>query len=116
MALSHHDEIELMQGDDWKIPFTLLDPASHPIDLTSIDASAFTWALVGPDGIGVSAVGAVITKSAPTAGRGMITVPRAVTEGLTVGRYFDSLRVLIGSSESTFWVGTILVDADPSSV
>jgi hypothetical protein len=44
----------------------------------------------------------------------MITVPSSVTATQPPGRYIDALRVVTAELSETVWIGTILVDADPS--
>jgi hypothetical protein len=48
------------------------------------------------------------------AGSVMITVPSSVTATQPPGRYIDALRVVTAELSETVWIGTILVDADPS--
>lgn len=112
MALTHHDDLEFVAGDDWSIDGTLLDVNGSPLDLTN---ATFLWNLIDPNGlsvsdlVGASAIG-IIQPS--TNGQVQIIVPKQFTAPLLAGRFHDALRVTIGYS-STFWMGTILVNGDP---
>lgn len=113
---SHHDDINLVAGDDWVIPGTLLDANGNALDLTS---ASFNWVLVDPNGEVVNTLvsASTLTPQQPlTAGQIQISVPRANTEALLAGRYHDSLRVIDANQVSSYWVGTILVDGDPFSL
>lgn len=113
MATTRHDDIELVAGDDWVIPGTLLDPTGVPLDLTG---ATFEWTLIDPDGVQLADLVTASTLDPVdplTNGQIQITVPRAATEPLVAGRYHDSLRVILGGEVESYWVGAILVDCDP---
>ena len=112
---TQHNDIELVAGDDWVIPATLLDANGNPLNLTS---ASFTWTLVDPTGETASdLVGASsITVLNAANGTLQIEVPREFTEPLLPGRYHDGLRVVMSNFQSTYWFGTILVDGDPFSL
>lgn len=118
MALTHHDDIELMPGDDWLIVGNVNDASGSPLDLTNAE---LMWMLLDPDGVPCSAVAASsLSRVAPfSSGVVNIAVPRNVNAGLDPGRYHDALRVIITNvSDSTqkveaVWFGPVLIDADP---
>jgi hypothetical protein len=111
MPLTHHDDVELVAGDDWTVDGLLLDVNGLPLDLTN---ATFEWTLIDPNGLPVvEVIGAADITTVPgNSGAVQIKVPKQFTTPLPSGRYHDAMRVNISIS-STFWVGTILVDVDP---
>jgi len=111
MALTHHDDIELMIGDEWVIRGRLLDEDGQPIDLGPANVDV-VWALCGPDGYRVPGL-EVTTVEKQTGGDVLITLPHTLTRTLEPARYLDSIRVVVDGAPSTEWVGIILANADP---
>jgi hypothetical protein len=109
-----HDPIEVVPGDDLVIVGNLTDTNGALLDLTD---AVLEYVLVGPDGeVAASYPGtaAVTVWDPPAGGNLTVIVDRDVTEGLAIGRYSDSLRVTTADGQrSTFWRGTVLVDAAP---
>lgn len=112
MALSHHDDLEFVAGDDWDIGGTLQNPDGTAYDLTT---ATVLWMLRGPDGLPVLQTGQyTINLGTPTTGGQLtIVVPSIVTASLLPGRYMDWLRATNNAGTDTFWTGAILVDANP---
>lgn len=108
----HHDDIELVAGDDWTIPFALLDANGNAIDLTG---ATMIWYLIGPDGLWIADLdqSSVNVSNPATGGAGTIKLPRQYTS-LESGRYHDQMRVILANNETSVWTGLILVDADPA--
>lgn len=115
MPVTHHDDLEVVAGDDWIIDGALINEDGTPTDLTT--AVAIYWTLLGPDGYPIlSSADATVQITDPAAaGVVRITVLKAVTSELDPGRYTDAIRVVGISLTATFWIGQILVDADPWS-
>jgi hypothetical protein len=112
MPLTHHDDQELVAGDDWTIDGVLLDVNGSSLDLTN---ASFQWTLIDPTGTSVADLvgGTTINVIQPaTSGQVQICVPAAMTAPLLAGRFHDALRVTLNFS-STYWMGTILVDGNP---
>jgi hypothetical protein len=115
MPVTHHDDLEVVAGDDWVIDGSLLNEDGSVTDLST--ASAVYWTLLGPDGYPIlSADQATVAIVDPaSSGTVRISVSKTVTTGLDPGRYTDAIRVVGVSLTATFWIGQILVDADPWS-
>jgi hypothetical protein len=115
MAVYHHDDLEVVAGDDWIIDGTLVNADGSATDLT--DNNGVYWTLLGPDGYPVLSLdqATVVVVGAPTGGTVRISVSAAVTSGLDPGRYTDAIRVVGAALTASFWVGQILVDANPWS-
>jgi hypothetical protein len=115
MPVTHHDDLEVVAGDDWVIDGTLINEDGSATDLSN--AQAVYWVLLGPDGYPIlssdQAVVAIVDP--PSSGAVRITVAKLVTTGLDPGRYTDAIRVVGIALTATFWIGQILVDADPWS-
>lgn len=112
MALTHHDDLEFVAGDDWTIDGVLLDVNGSSLDLTNAN---FQWTLIDPTGVSVADLLGDTTLSVtqpPTNGQIQILVPAQVTSTLLAGRFHDALRVTINYT-SSYWSGAILVDANP---
>ena len=103
MAAAHHDPIELVPGDSWRVPGLLLDVNGAPLDLTS---AALRWTLLDPDGFPVPLAADVSVTDAAN-GALMISVSNTDTAALGPGPYTDALRVSIPGATSTVWMGTI---------
>lgn len=116
MPLTHHDDIELVAGDDWVITAVLLDVNGSSLDITN---ASFEWTLIDTTGTSVAVFGdgsvTVVVINPGTNGQLNIKVPKSITSPLLSGRFHDALRVTINYT-STFWMGAILVDGDPFSL
>ena len=78
MALTHHDDINLMIGDEWLIVGKLLDEKGEPLDLmTGVELG---WALVGPDGDMLPDLADAVTLETKADGIVHIVVPDFVHE------------------------------------
>jgi hypothetical protein len=111
MALTHHDDIELMIGDEWLIVGKLLDEDGNPLDLMS--GIALGWTLCGPDGNQMSGLTDAATLTPQPGGVVRIVVPDSFTRTLQPARYLDAIRVWTSGQPATQWTGIILADADP---
>ena len=109
---THHDDIELVIGDEWVINGLLLDNKGQPLDLTS-GAVNLGWTLLGPDGNQVPGLSDAATLEPQSGGIVLITVPDSLTKTLLPARYLDAIRVWAGDFPATQWIGIILADADP---
>jgi hypothetical protein len=112
MALTHHDDLELMIGDEWVINGHLLDENGQPLDLMAAGVT-MGWSLVGPDGNMVPGIAEAATLEAQPGGDVLIAVSSTFTRTLNPARYLDAIRVLIDGAPSTEWTGIILGAADP---
>jgi len=115
MPVTHHDDLEVVAGDDWVIDGTLINEDGSATDLTN--AEAIYWILLGPDGYPVfsSDEATVDIVDPASSGTVRISVSKTVTSGLDAGRYTDAIRVVGVTLTATFWIGQILVDANPWS-
>lgn len=109
--MQHHDDVELMAGDDWVISGRLLDRDGSPFNL---DNALLNWTLINPDGWAVTLTQDV-TLNVTNSANGLISIvlPSSFTRTIAPGRYTDALRVVVGGFTETFWTGYIQVDADP---
>jgi hypothetical protein len=104
----HHEPIEVIAGEPWEIPGTLLHPNGSPIDLTG---TTLEWALIDSGGNPVAMTAQVIVTDA-AAGAICISVSGSDTAGLDPGYYTDGLRVKSPGSEQLTWQGQIQVDTN----
>jgi hypothetical protein len=111
MALTHHDDVEFMVGDQWQIVGKLLDENGQPLDLST--GVQLGWTLIGPDGFQVSGLADAATLEPQDDGTVIITVPDSLTRTLHPARYLDAIRVWVGTAPATEWIGIILAAADP---
>jgi hypothetical protein len=110
---THHDDLELVAGDDWTIPGMLTEPDGTPLDLSQ--CSDIQWIMLGPDGNPCLPPGSATVQiaSPPTLGKVLVTVPNLVTKTLPAGRYVDAMRVIMATStRATVWTGAIAVDSN----
>jgi len=107
--LEHHDPVEVIAGESWDIPCTLLDANSSPIDLTG---ATLEWALVD-SGSNPVAIPADVTVIDAAAAAICISVVAKDTAGLDPGYYNDGLRVTTPRGQRSTGHGQIQVDASP---
>lgn len=112
MAIIYHPDLEVASGEPIAINGLLTDANGQPFDVTNC---TLAFALLDPDGAPVSPLNATISKTDPTNGVISIEIPAAYT-ALPPGRYTDGLQVTEGLSTEVFWVGNILVAANPFNV
>jgi hypothetical protein len=114
MSVSYHADVELMAGLPWLINGTLYDANGNPFDVSNC---SFVRALLDPSGNPVLPLddNVLISKTDPTNGGIQISIPAQYT-ALDPGRYTDALRVTEGNSSDVFWIGQILVAANPMLV
>lgn len=107
-----HSTYELIGGDDWLIPATLLDEAGIPIDLTG---SQILWTLTDDAGQRyVEAADYTVTTPDAVAGKCQIEVLAAKTTTIRAGRFTDSFRIVAADGASiTPLMGLVQVAADP---
>jgi hypothetical protein len=109
---THHDDIELVIGDEWVIVGKLLDENGAPLDLLTPNI-AIGWTLVGPDGNQLPGLAPEATLDKQSGGIVVIHVSETFTRTLTPARYMDAIRVWVSDLPVTQWTGIILADADP---
>ena len=101
----------LIGGDDWELPFTLLDDDGNPYDLA---AAELTWTLVNVEGQRVVNDGeytlSIINAAAGTCS---VMVPSTKTTNLRAGRFTDALRIVSNGVTATPVMGLVQVIADP---
>jgi hypothetical protein len=98
----HHEPLEVIAGEPWDIPGTLLDANRAPIDLTG---ATLEWVLVDSGGNPV-AITAEVTVT--EAGSGAICISISAEDA---GHYNDGLRVTTPDGERRTWHGYIQADA-----
>ena len=108
----HHEPLEVIAGEPWDIPGTLLDANRVPIDLTG---ATLEWVLIDSGGNPV-AITAEVTVTEAAAGAICISVVHEATAGLDPGQYNDGLRVTTPGGERRIWHGYIQVDANRFAV
>jgi hypothetical protein len=106
--LEHHEPIEVIAGETWDIPGTLLDANGSPIDLSG---ATLEWVLVDRGGNPV-AIAAEVTVTDAAAGAICISVAAEATAGLDPGYYNDGQRITMPRGERSTWNGYIQVDAN----
>jgi hypothetical protein len=108
-VLTYHSEIEVTSGTPITINGTLCDAAGNLLDVTN---ATLAWGLLDPDGNPVTP-DATITKTDAVNGVIQVEVPATA---LPPGRYTDSLQATEGAKKELFWIGNILIIANPFSV
>lgn len=106
---AHHAIIELQAGDDWLIEGTLLSMNGTIFNPSGAD---IIWVLISPDGKNVDVSNVVINRN-NSLGTVTITLMAEHTASLPPGRYSDALRIVDAGRTSLFWVGQIIVNANP---
>jgi len=104
----HHEPIEVIAGEPWDIPGTVLDPNGSPVDLTG---ATLEWVLVDSGGNPV-AIAVEMTVTDTARGEICISVSPDDTAGLDPGHYNDGLRVTTPDGERRSWHGYIQVAAN----
>jgi hypothetical protein len=112
MAITHHDDLEMMIGDEWVINGHLLDENGDSIDVQAAGVT-LGWTLCGPDGKQVEGLTDVATLEPMPGGDVLISVPDTFTRTLSPARYLNAIRVWIDGGASTEWTGVILATANP---
>jgi len=114
MAITYHPDVQVVSGTDWTLAGVLYDATGKVLDVTNC---TLVWTLLDPNGVPVQPLStdAVITKTNPAQGAVQISVDMGDT-ALLPGRYTDALQVSEGTSTDVFWIGNILVDANPMNV
>lgn len=112
--ITYHPDIQVVSGTDWTVNGVLYDAAGNPLDVTNC---TLVWGLLDPDGNSVLPLDAdvQIAKTDPVNGAISITLSDTDT-ALRPGRYTDALQVTEGQSTDVFWIGNILVGANPFNV
>ena len=97
-------------GDNWTIGATLLAADGQPLSLIDV---TLQWCLadkgmlnqvIAPENVEIEVV------DAPN-GAARIKVPKAITERLTTGHYYDALRAVdLDGNVETLWTGLIHVE------
>ena len=98
----HHEPIEVIAGEPWEIPGTLLDANGSPIDLAG---AILEWALVDSGGNPV-AIPAEVTITDTAVGAICISISANDTAGLDPGYYNDGLRATVpgGRAPDLAWL------------
>jgi hypothetical protein len=109
---THHEDIELVIGDEWLIVGNLLDEHGQPLDLAA-PGTEVGWMLLGPDGNQVSGLVEAAELDKQAGGVVHVIIPDSFTRTLMPARYMDAIRVSVGGAPMTQWTGLILADADP---
>jgi hypothetical protein len=103
-----HEPIEVIAGEPWEIPATLLDANGTLVDLAG---AALEWVLIDR-GDNPVAITAKVTVTDAAAGAVCISIAGNETAGLDPGYYIDGLRVTMPGGERHTWHGRLQVDAD----
>ena len=109
MAITYHPDVTVVSGTDWTLAGILYDAAGKPLDVTNC---TLKWILMDTDGNSIVQSTVEIAKSDPLNGVIQISLSEADT-ALRPGRYTDALQVTEGTSTDVFWIGQILVSANP---
>lgn len=110
--IQYHPDIELMSGTSWIINGTLTDASGAVFNPSQ---STLDFILLDPEGNPVSTDGVVISIINPLTGSIQILIPNTVT-ALVPDRYTDALQVISGPIVDVFWIGNILVAANPANI
>jgi hypothetical protein len=114
MSVTYHPDLPLISGTPWVIAGTLYDATGKVLDVTNC---TLVWTLLDPNANPVLPLNAdvQITKTDPVNGAIQISVAESDT-ALLPGRYTDALQITEGASSDVFWIGNILVAANPQNV
>ena len=103
-----HEPIEVIAGEPWEIPATLVDANGSPVDLAG---ATLEWALID-SGDNPVAITAEVTVTDTAAGAICISIAGNDTAGLDPGYYNDGLRVTMPDGERRTWHGRLQLDAN----
>ena len=109
MAITYHSDIEVVSGTPVVINGTLYDATGNLLDITN---ATLSWGLLDPSGNPVQ-LDVTITKTDAPNGVIQVAVPATA---LPVGRYTDGLQATEGVNKELFWIGNILIAANPFDV
>jgi hypothetical protein len=109
MPLTYHREIQVTAGVPWVINGELLNATGAPFDVTN---AQLAWVLLNAASY-VIPMTASITKTDPVNGAISIEVAKTDT-ALAPGRYTDALQIRQGDGTGLYWIGNILVAANPT--
>jgi hypothetical protein len=111
VSISYHSDVIVAAATTWNFAGQLFDANGNVFDCTNC---TFVWGLLDPNANPVTTVNGnvSISKTDPTNGGIQIEVPAAYTD-LPPGRFTDVLEVTEGASTDVFWMGNILVAANP---
>lgn len=110
--IQYHPDIELMSGTSWIINGTLTDASGAVFDPSQ---STLEFALLDPEGNALTLAGVNISVTNPVTGSIQILVPNTAT-ALVPDRYTDALQVTGGPIVDLFWIGSILIAANPLNI
>jgi hypothetical protein len=107
-----HSTQQLVGGDDWSIPATLLDDAGQAYDLTG---AQILWTITDDAGQRfIEPVDYTVTLEDAIAGKCLIEVKAAKTTTVRAGRFTQSFRIVAtDGSTVTPLVGLVQVVVDP---
>jgi hypothetical protein len=111
MSVTYHPDVEVMAGVSWTIAGTLYDATGKLFDITN---ATLAWGLLDPNAVPVP-LAASISKTDAVNGGIQINIDANATI-LAPGRYTDALQVTEGAGTDVFWIGQILVAANPMLV
>ncbi len=103
-----HEPIEVIAGEPWEIPATLVDANGSPVDLAG---ARLGWVLID-SGDNPVALTAEVTVTDAAAGGIRISIDGNDTAGLDPGYYNDGLQVTMPGGERCAWHGRLQVDAN----
>jgi hypothetical protein len=108
VPVQHHPDVELTAGVPWTIAGQLCNAKGQAFDVTN---AQLTWVLLNADSW-VVPMTVSITKTDPV--NGAISIEVAKTDAaLAPGRYTDAIQIRQGTGTGLYWIGNILVAADP---
>jgi hypothetical protein len=114
VAVVYHPDIDVVSGADWTIAGTLYDASGALLDVTNATLAFTLLDMNGEPVDGINA-NASVSKTNATQGAIQIEIPSQYTT-LVPGRYTDALQVTEGASRDIFWIGQILVAANPFNI
>ena len=109
MAITYHPDVEVVSGMPITISGTLYEAAGNLLDITN---TSLSWGLLDPDGNPVP-LDVTVTKTDAPNGVIQVAVPATA---LPPGRYTDALQATEGVNKELFWIGNILIAANPFDV
>ncbi len=109
MPITYHPDVEVVSGMPITISGTLYDATGNLLDVTN---ATLSWGLLDPDGNPVQ-LDVTITKTDAPNGVIQVAVPATA---LDPGRYTNTLQATEGVNKELFWIGNILIAANPFNV